>query len=61
MTEWRVIRLKSFLKIRMVYENGKMRPVETIPGMGKGWIKGMNSAMIQWKYFGKYHNVPPVQ
>jgi hypothetical protein len=22
-----------------MYENGKMRPVETIPGMGGGWLK----------------------
>jgi hypothetical protein len=22
-----------------MYENGKMRPVETIPGMGVEWIK----------------------
>jgi hypothetical protein len=22
-----------------IYENGKMRPVETIPGMGRGGIK----------------------
>jgi hypothetical protein len=25
-----------------MYENGKMRPVETIPGMGKGRIKEYN-------------------
>jgi hypothetical protein len=23
----------------LMYENGTMRPVETIPGMGGGWIK----------------------
>jgi hypothetical protein len=33
-----------------VYENGNMRPGETIPGMGggedKGKMEGMNSPMI---------------
>jgi hypothetical protein len=45
------------------YVNGKMRPVETISGMGGG-IKendgGVNSTMIYYKNFYKYHNVPPV-
>jgi hypothetical protein len=26
----------------IMYENEKMRPVATIPGMGGGWIKGDN-------------------
>jgi hypothetical protein len=46
--------------------NEKMRPVETIPGMGKGRIKenggGVNSIMIYLIYcknFCKSHNVPP--
>jgi hypothetical protein len=36
-----------------MYENGKMRPVETIPGMGEGhkgeWWRGDNSTMIYCK------------
>jgi hypothetical protein len=47
-----------------MYENGKMRPVETVPGMGVG-IKendgGVNSTMIYCKTFCKCHNVPPIQ
>jgi hypothetical protein len=45
-----------------MYENGKMRPVETIPGMGGEEIKenggGVNSGMIYCKNFYKCHNVP---
>jgi hypothetical protein len=46
------------------YENGKMRPVETVPGMGRGdkgeWWRGeFNSDYC--KNFGKCHNVAPVQ
>jgi hypothetical protein len=44
----------------------KMRPAETIPGMGEGRIKekdgGVNSTMIylmHCKHFCKCHNVPP--
>jgi hypothetical protein len=49
-----------------MYENGKMRPVETIAGIGEGGIKendvgGMNSTMIYCKNFGNCHNVHPVQ
>jgi hypothetical protein len=37
-----------------MYINGKMRPVETIPGMGGGKIKendeGVNSSMIYLLY-----------
>jgi hypothetical protein len=44
-----------------MYENGKMRPVETIPGMGEG-IKenggGVNSTMIYCENFCKCHNGP---
>jgi hypothetical protein len=48
-----------------MYENGKMRTVQIISGM-RGRIKrrimeGVNSTMIYYKKFGKYHNVPPVQ
>jgi hypothetical protein len=47
-----------------MYENGKMRPVETLPGMGGG-IKendgGVNSTMLYCKSFNKCHNVLPVQ
>jgi hypothetical protein len=36
-----------------MYENGKTRPVETIPGMGGGGIKkndgGVNSTLIYCK------------
>jgi hypothetical protein len=48
-----------------MYENGKMRLVETIPGMGERVIKendgGVNSTMIYCKNFCKCDNVPPVQ
>jgi hypothetical protein len=48
-----------------MYENGKMRPVETIPGIGGRGIKEnggrVNSTMICCKNFAKYHNVPLVQ
>jgi hypothetical protein len=49
-----------------MYKNGKMRPVETIPGMEGGAIKemmeGVNSTMlylIYCKNFCKCHNVLP--
>jgi hypothetical protein len=46
-----------------MYENGKMRPVETIPGKGGGeqrrMMEGVNSTMIYCKNFCKCHNVPP--
>jgi hypothetical protein len=49
----------------LMYENGKMRPVETVPGMGGGGIKEndgwVNSTVINYKNFYKCHNVPPVQ
>jgi hypothetical protein len=45
-----------------MYVNGKIRPVETIPGMEGGGIKendgGMNSTMIYYQNFCKCHNVP---
>jgi hypothetical protein len=48
-----------------MYINGKMRPVETIPRIGRGSIKeneeGVNSTMMQCKNFYKCHNVPPAQ
>jgi hypothetical protein len=47
-----------------MYENGTMRPVETIPGVGRG-IKENDgrgeSNMIYCNNFCKCHNVPPVQ
>jgi hypothetical protein len=45
-----------------MYVNGKMRTVETIPGMGTGrkrrMIQGVNSTMIYCKNFGRYHMYP---
>jgi hypothetical protein len=48
-----------------MYVNGKVRPVQTIPGMGSGVIKGkgggVNSSMIYLIYcknFCKCHNAP---
>jgi hypothetical protein len=45
----------------LVYENGQMRPAETVPGMIEG-IKenggGVNSAMIHCKSFSEYVSVP---
>jgi hypothetical protein len=43
----------------LMYENGKMRPVETILGMGK--MEGVNLTMVYFKNFCKCHNLPPVQ
>jgi hypothetical protein len=48
----------------LMYENGKMRPVETIPGMGGEGLKengGLNSTKIHCKNFCKCHHVFPVQ
>jgi hypothetical protein len=48
-----------------MYENGKMRVVETFPGVGEGVKKekdgGCKFTMIYCKNFCKCHNVPPVQ
>jgi hypothetical protein len=48
-----------------MHENGKMRPIETIPGIGEEEIKendgGVNSPVLFCKNFCKCHNVPPVQ
>jgi hypothetical protein len=45
-----------------MYVNGKMRPVETIPGVGGEGIKEkdgrVNSTMIYCKNFCKCHNAP---
>jgi hypothetical protein len=48
-----------------MYVNGKMRPVEIVPGMGEEGIKesdgGVNSSKIHLIYCNnlyKYHNVP---
>jgi hypothetical protein len=47
----------------LMYENGKMRPIETIPGMGERRIKendgGVNSTVIYRKRFCKCCNLPP--
>jgi hypothetical protein len=60
----RVIR-KGWKRVNVVetvcimYENGKMRSVETNTSMGAGRIKekGMNSTLIYCKNFCKCHNV----
>jgi hypothetical protein len=48
-----------------MYENGKMRAVETVPGMKEEGIKkndgGVNSTMTYCKNLYKCHNVPSVQ
>jgi hypothetical protein len=48
-----------------MYENGKMRPIETIVRMGGGRIKendgGVNLTKIYSKHLCKCHNVSPVQ
>jgi hypothetical protein len=52
-----------------IYANGKMRPVETVPGMGEGGIKEddgdgeFNYDILEKKKknFCKCHNIPPVQ
>jgi hypothetical protein len=47
-----------------MYENGKMRPVETTLRMRGERIKkndgGVHSTMIYYKHFCKCYNVPPV-
>jgi hypothetical protein len=49
----------------LIYENGKMRPVETLPRVGGEGIKGndgeVNSTMIYYTNFYRYHNVSPAQ
>jgi hypothetical protein len=48
-----------------MYVNGKMRPDETIPGMGGGgerrMMEGVNLTNIYCKHFCKCYNIPPVQ
>jgi hypothetical protein len=46
-----------------MYVNGKMRPVETIPGMGEGprMTEAGNSTVICCKNFCKCHNVSLIQ
>jgi hypothetical protein len=48
-----------------MYVNGKMRPVETVPGMRKRGTKendgGVDSTMIYCKNSCKRHNVSPAQ
>jgi hypothetical protein len=45
-------------------ENGKMGPVETVPGKGargeRRMMEGVNLTMIYYKNFSEGHNVPPV-
>jgi hypothetical protein len=49
----------------LVYENGNMMPVGTIPGMGRGRIKENHGdvylTMIYCKNFCKCHKLSPVQ
>jgi hypothetical protein len=49
----------------LIYENGTMRPVETILRREEGGIKekygGVKLAKIYYKHFCKCHNVPSVQ
>jgi hypothetical protein len=50
-----------------MYVNGKMKPVETIPGMEEGVIKEnerwgeFNCGIFDCKNFCKCHNVPSAQ
>jgi hypothetical protein len=48
-----------------MYENRKMRPFETIPGIGVGGFKKMmeqvNLTVMYFKNFSKCHNLLPVQ
>jgi hypothetical protein len=47
-----------------MYENGKMRPIETIPGMVGGEIEKndrVNSTMMYCKKFYKCYNIALVQ
>jgi hypothetical protein len=48
-----------------MYESGKMRPAETIPGMGRWGVKEnggeMNSTMMYCKSFCTCLNVFPLQ
>jgi hypothetical protein len=49
----------------LMYENGKMRPDKSIPGVEVGGIKehdgGVNSTVIYCKKFCNHHNVLLVQ
>jgi hypothetical protein len=45
----------------LTYENGKVRPVETIPEGGGRMVARVNSTMMYCKNFGKCHNIPPAQ
>jgi hypothetical protein len=46
----------------LMHVNGKMRPVQTIPGMGgRRMMEGVNSTIVYCKNFYKCYNVPPVQ
>jgi hypothetical protein len=47
-------------KYELMYENGKIRHAETIPGMGAGvkrMMEEVNSTTIYCKSFGKCHDV----
>jgi hypothetical protein len=48
-----------------MYDNGTMRPVETVPVMGGGgkrrMMEWMNSTTIYCKKFCECHNIPPTQ
>jgi hypothetical protein len=45
----------------LMFAYGKMRPVETVPGMGEENDRGVNSSVRYGKNFGKCHSVPPAQ
>jgi hypothetical protein len=47
----------------LLHEDGKTRPVDTIPGTGREGIKdnnGEGECEIYWKHFCKCHEVPPI-
>jgi hypothetical protein len=45
-----------------MYENGKIRPVEIIPGMGEEkMMEEVNSIVIYCKNFDNCQNVPSIQ
>jgi hypothetical protein len=44
-----------------MYENGKMRHTETIPGMKGGWEKETDEGVNSTVTFCRCHNTPPAQ
>jgi hypothetical protein len=45
----------------LMYENGKMGPVEIFPGSWRGRMEEVSSTLIYCKNFCKCHNVPLIQ